>query len=369
MRRGRTLISWTAAVLGVLVLPLLAVGGASSATSGSSGTPAVTEGAPFEAVAKLIRDKYSLDSDPVSCGSATDCWAFSGGLLRHTTDGGASWSDASDLLPLPIEMVHSIACPDPITCYVAARAGARGSVAGASPGDGDLRVITIRGDRVRQARLADDGYDPSIDCVSRTQCLLVDWKHSFVTADAGRTWTETQPADIYGGTLSCAPGTTTCWNAIPGTFNGSGRVRRTTNLGATWGPSTDIGQLQPEGLSCPSATTCFAVGGHYEGGTSTAVVATTTDGTTWTTTTVSGGATRLDSVACPTTLSCRLIGHGGPRTYAVITDDGGATWRTRVVPASQGYRSVSTAATPRRASRAPASDPCAPSTEVGPGRP
>jgi photosystem II stability/assembly factor-like uncharacterized protein len=325
---------WTAAVLGVLVLPLLTVGAASSDTSGPPGALAVTEGAPFEHVAKLTRDKYSLDSDPVDCGTPTDCWAFSGGLLRHTTDGGASWSDVSDLLPLQIEMVHSIACPDPTICHVAARAGTRR--AGVS--SGGIRVLTIRGDHVRQARLADDGVDPSIDCVSRTQCLLVDWRHSYVTADAGRTWTETRPADIFGGTLSCAPGTTTCWNVKHSTVNGSGTARRTRNFGASWGPSTDIGQLQPEGISCPAATTCFAVGGDYDGGTFTGVVATTTDGTTWTSTTVSGGATRLISVACATTLSCRIIGEGGRRTYAVTTDDGGATWRTRNLQITRGFQ-------------------------------
>ena len=340
MRRGRRVVLWTAAVLVLLVLPVLTVDAESSAASGPTATLAVTDGAPFEQVASLARVKGgALDSDPVSCGSPTDCWAFSGGLLRHTTDGGASWSDVSDLLPLSIELVDSIACPDPTICYVAARKSTRRATERGSGELAGIRVLTIRGDHVRQTRLTDDGVDPSIDCVSRTRCLLVDWKHSYVTADAGRTWTEARPAAIYGGTLSCAPGTTTCWNLSPGTVNGSGSARRTTNFGASWRPPTEIGQLQPDGISCPAATTCFAVGSHFDSGsTSTGVVATTTDGTTWTTTTVSGGATGLSSVACTSTLSCRIIGRGGPRTYAVTTDDGGATWRTRNLQVTRGFQ-------------------------------
>src|SRR5207237_6143066 len=105
------------------------------------------------------------------------------------------------------------------------------------------------------------------------------------------------------------------------------------------GPSTEdwaqgryytctIGQFCELGaISCPSVTTCIAVGDN-------GTILETTDGSSWNEQTV-GGA--LYGVACPTTEVCYAVG-----TERVLkTVDGGSTWADQDTGIGGGFAAIS----------------------------
>jgi len=99
----------------------------------------------------------------------------------------------------------------------------------------------------------------------------------------------------------------------------------TLALGAT-------GELS--GVSCPSSTTCYAVG---QLGPSPAVITrTTNDGGSWTVS-VAPKVTELQGIACPTPTNCVAVGDLGNMQGAVLlTSDGGASWSSASLPSAVG---------------------------------
>src|SRR4051794_39528797 len=89
----------------------------------------------------------------------------------------------------------------------------------------------------------------------------------------------------------------------------------------TWTPQNATGTTLTS-VSCPAATTCFAVG--QKG----IVLVTTDGGATWSYSS-SGTANNLNSVYCVSVSTCFAAGSkGGAGTNATIltTTDGGANW-------------------------------------------
>jgi len=136
----------------------------------------------------------------------------------------------------------------------------------------------------------------------------------------GLTWKVSQsfqPSQIrsFAG-ISC-PSATTCYAAgIDGTFV-------TTDSGRLWTVLTP----QPSGvgsysIACPSAKTCYTGNGL-----------TTDGGKTWSA--FSTGASPSGSIACPSTTTCYRVGSYG----IVVTTDSGTTWRLGAMPSgSEGYQ-------------------------------
>ena len=100
-------------------------------------------------------------------------------------------------------------------------------------------------------------------------------------------------------------------------------------------------------VSCTSATNCVAVGGteSLSNGAWTSVsgvVLRTTDGSHWQHVAVTGGTLALDSVSCPSTSTCVAVGGTNAagsitlRPEVLVSHDAGATWSAPKLPISQG---------------------------------
>ena len=138
----------------------------------------------------------------------------------------------------------------------------------------------------------------------------------YITTNGGLTWSGSMAsAAAHQQTAVACVSTSTCW--MTGTDNngpGSGNIYRTTNGGSTWSAQVS-GTPWLYGITCASATTCFAVG---TGG---AILA-TIDGSSWSGQT-SGTSVQLQGVSCASTTRCWAVGGSGT---ILATTDGGATW-------------------------------------------
>ncbi|MHB8342397.1 MAG: WD40/YVTN/BNR-like repeat-containing protein, partial [Mycobacteriales bacterium] len=84
------------------------------------------------------------------------------------------------------------------------------------------------------------------------------------------------------------------------------------------------------GISCPGATTCYAVGGPTASGTG--AVVSTQDGRTWTVTPV-GGTSVLYAVACSGLHDCEAVGAASGTQGVAAATTNGASWTAQSVPA------------------------------------
>ncbi|MDA8071217.1 MAG: hypothetical protein M0Z82_06330 [Actinomycetota bacterium] len=114
------------------------------------------------------------------------------------------------------------------------------------------------------------------------------------------------PAEYFSA-VSC-PSASTCLAVGYNTVSGPA-LYETTNAGATWVNDTvslpsATGNL--DSVSCTSATSCQAVGYSSSGPSS---VALSYNGTRWTTETLPSGTGGLDSVSCTSATSCQAVGY------------------------------------------------------------
>jgi hypothetical protein len=118
------------------------------------------------------------------------------------------------------------------------------------------------------------------------------------------------------------------------------------------------------GLSCPTVSACVAVGGSTEQvveertGQATAVFS-RDGGASWTKSTVPVGLGPLNGVSCPSAVRCVAVGGigsrvvptpGGPKKggFALFSKNGGASWSKGKVPAGSGPLSAVSCPTPRQ---------------------
>jgi hypothetical protein len=72
------------------------------------------------------------------------------------------------------------------------------------------------------------------------------------------------------------------------------------------------------GVACPSASTCYAVGAN-------GTILKTTDGATWVTQS-SDDTHDLNNVACPSSSTCFAVGYGSLGSGMILKTTDGATW-------------------------------------------
>ena len=88
------------------------------------------------------------------------------------------------------------------------------------------------------------------------------------------------------------------------------------------------------GVSCPTTSDCWAVGGTDGYGPAT-VFATSDGGISWTPQSVPSDIGVLDGISCPTTSNCWAVGDGDTSLPTVIaTTNGGGTWVEQSLPSN-----------------------------------
>jgi photosystem II stability/assembly factor-like uncharacterized protein len=136
------------------------------------------------------------------------------------------------------------------------------------------------------------------------------------------------------GAVSCADALH-CWAVgIPGpnapatTAAPVTVIAATVNGGRTWFAQSPPLPAPPElsGISCPTFTSCMAVGSTGAVPGAGIVLTTRNGGITWTTSTVPTGAFVLDSVLCTSLTACTAITSDGTNTWSARTVDFGQTW-------------------------------------------
>jgi photosystem II stability/assembly factor-like uncharacterized protein len=100
----------------------------------------------------------------------------------------------------------------------------------------------------------------------------------------------------------------------------------------------------PNGISCPSSTTCVTVGSRTDPvlGTVAGAARTTDGGATWTTSVVPSGTYELDSVVCTSMTTCLAVGRGASdgAPHVDRTTDAGAHWSDMTAPAITYLRGI-----------------------------
>lgn len=277
----------------------------------------------------------------VACPSTTTCYAVghnstSSADILATTDGGATWTNQT--VPSGVASLDAVACPSPATCYAVGFGG--GSY------DGVIVATTDGGTTWRSQSTpvgGDDtsGYLSGVACPSTTTCYAVGSDEGTSTADilattnGGATWMAQVPAaQEVNQARSLAA--VACSSVADCLAVGSDGLLSTTDGGTTWNNEDDLLGValggEPDGVACPSATTCYVVAG----GTSKNIVVTTDGGTTWTVRTLSS-PTSLTGVACPSTTECFAVAGTGSiasphSAFLAATTDGATTWDTATLP-------------------------------------
>jgi len=134
------------------------------------------------------------------------------------------------------------------------------------------------------------------------------------------------PEPVDTAALSC-PTATTCFAV------GSTTILATTDAGAHWArQSVPDGVLDLSGVSCASTDQCVAVGESSASNTDAVVLATSNGGSTWTSEPIPDTLSSVSGVSCPSTSDCVAVGTGQTLEYGtfygevIVSQNGGTTW-------------------------------------------
>lgn len=184
------------------------------------------------------------------------------------------------------------------------------------------------------------GVERRLDCPSASQCFMTFSKPASsgngmiggikVTNDGGTTWSEqVLPANTPTLNDIDCPSITNCF-AVGNDSNLSGIVIETTNGGLTWTKDT-VPQYPYDSLNaitCISTTVCLAGGEGSNAGVGNYLLKTTDGGDTWYTVSIPGGDISIEQFSCPTSSTCYAVGFFGAAygSHLLKTTDGGDTW-------------------------------------------
>jgi photosystem II stability/assembly factor-like uncharacterized protein len=292
------------------------------------------------------------------CRGSTRCEAGNAVGLFSSSDRGKVWAGPSgSAFPGNAdESPFAVACTTARSCSVSTV-----FVGSGEPPRYPLISSTSNGGRSWHGSSVANGGSAgggAIACANPSDCWVLGTDFSpvevFSTVDAGAMWsghTFAAPSatpssrsvgvDGPGNSISC-PTTSDC--AALG-LDAVG-ITRTTDGGRTWIPATVVAPTGTfvDGIDCPVASTCWAVGGS---GTiltpePAAVLLSTDGGARWKSQPVPVGVEALTDISCATARRCVAVGvadfgSSEPSGVEIVsTDDGGATWLTRPVPSGIG---------------------------------
>ena len=252
---------------------------------------------------------------------------------------------------------NAIACTDSQNCIAA------GSYTNASGfQQGDTLTSNNGGQTWSTASLPSTTASPSFEgtiffgatCPTTSDCVAVGTQGYSrntvaISSNGGASWSTAksvpQPSFMQNGlnAVSC-PTTTRCVavGSQMGTTQGQDQVLLSGNSGSTWSvvsavyqPANTSNQLN--GVSCPTASECVAVGytANASGNTSNSILLSTNGGQTWNqeSSVPQPSATNqwLTAVSCSSTNNCVAVGYdtntsGTNVNEALVSNNGGQTW-------------------------------------------
>ena len=187
---------------------------------------------------------------------------------------------------------------------------------------------------------------------------LVIGRSAVAGAAGGSSWTSQPVPNAANGLSAIACASTAVCEAVGSNNLGNGdtslsSIVGTVNGGASWRNQFILpGNTLLTSISCPSTSTCVAVGvtGTVNGDLP-IVLGTTDGGATWSSQSVPSNVAGLYGISCATTTDCAAVGSsntypsGGGLSYsvAVATNDGGFEWSSTILPSGSEVRSVSCA--------------------------
>jgi len=188
----------------------------------------------------------------------------------------------------------------------------------------------------------------AISCATTIDCMAVESGEVVVTTNGGTNWTtENAPAGMGQINAISCPSATTCMVVGYGAPINLPVLAATTNGGMSWtNQNLPPGVIQVLGISCPSTTTCSAVGAWTGAAAPSAeedaaVITTTNGGANWTSESIPADSEELNGISCPSTTTCVAVGtvpyppsecppfpFSCPVSldYSMSTTNGGTTW-------------------------------------------
>ena len=284
----------------------------------------------------------------VSCPAANQCAAV-GNSARAERWNGAKWSLAPLAASTSYSLLQSVACPSATTCFAVGYAYPLLEFAEhplIERWDGTTWSVvagpTITGTNVY-------AWLNSISCVTAADCTAVGYYHdrppassnqpfglAFIEHWNGSQWSRVPgpppsrfQTDVFLSGVDCtsatdcnAVGTSTTYDKKHGTVEHPLAVHWN---GAKWSivALPGSGQAGLAGISCPSPTSCVAVGGS---------IIDRWDGAHWTAIAVPksavGVAYTLTAVSCPSTTDCTAVGmrYAGATVSTLIEHWNGTSW-------------------------------------------
>jgi hypothetical protein len=303
------------------------------------------------------------------CPTATTCYAYApplfsslggAGAMRVTHDGGATWQELA--LPTTFEPSPTMSCIGEETCAIVGVAQSGGSIFLEST-DGGNTWSTQSG----PSQLTDASQTLDMSCASATTCLVISPEPeglAFATSNGGASWTEgalptgflpNPNLDCFSVTACVVGGLSSSWpsNPNPDDFN-EGLVYYTTNDATSWTQATTpTGFGEVSSISCVASGQCLATSDQGNS-TGAEYVSSTDGGATWSQVDTSGFSNDFGiGLSCPTASTCWADGASAtpvpdtqPGSVAgedqltdvtglvAYTTDGGQSWQSAVLPAN-----------------------------------
>ena len=324
------------------------------------------DGAPF---AESWNGRWSKQSaqDPggledglstVSCTSARACMAVGFDVIDSSGDettlaerwNGRGWSLESSL-DAGNDQFSGVACSSAVRCIAVGSyfngAGTERPLVERWVGGRWSFAVAARPAGARSGRLV------GISCSSQRTCTAVG---SFTSA-AGKTFVLAERSkgsgwSVYGASNATQNGienfvAISCWSpercrAVGPAQNGSDILSEPLH-GSHWVSSALIDPLGPlpsvlNGVSCPSPTSCIAVGSFVPG--NSMPLAETWNGSAWTTenvpTPAGAASAQLNAVSCPSVATCTAVGSStmsdGGSSHGLVETWSGGSWRIQSSP-------------------------------------
>ena len=265
------------------------------------------------------------------------------GTVINTTDGGATWTPQASGTANDLE---SVSCPNTSTCYAVGNAG---TVIKTKNGG---TLWTPQASHLTSELAAVACYSTSGCVVGSDEDVVAGatvGPDTLYTTNGGSTWKRKEPhppirrLGDFGGTPISCPTAHTCF-AVGGSGpvdGGSGAnviLKTCDGHHWSWSLKGHPGTGGLHAISCASASHCITTGyskDHSKG----VILATTNGGKKWKAQT-SGTTLQLWGVSCPTTHTCFAAGGSGT---ILQTSNGGKTWAPQTSGTSQTLYGVSCA--------------------------